>query len=336
MKKKPPVSGMGPIKYTPSALDFKNSSDGVTEFFGQEKALARIEIAIEAAVKRNEPVPHILLQGPEGVGKRTLALYLAQKIALRFYVGVAQATADAISQPGDVAGLLTNINRRDVVIIENIERLPRAAAKTFIHALTYRRLEVAIDQGPNARVVTLSLPEFSCIATTTEDSLAHDLLAGFRLVAALDRYSSGDLTTMINGYSSGKKLTLDAGAVDYIAQSSDGLPREAFRLIELVRDYAQVKHPATVCITSAIATEAVEFMREKPSPTAQAYDRVPIPAEVRREVWRRDGGKCVKCGSRERLEFDHIIPVSRGGSSTARNIELLCEACNRAKSDNIG
>jgi 5-methylcytosine-specific restriction endonuclease McrA len=125
-------------------------------------------------------------------------------------------------------------------------------------------------------------------------------------------------------------ITVDIEAVTLLAERCEGCPGEALALLRKVQDYAIAR--ATGRITPAVARDALTiFGRRSSSPR----ERQPIPDDVKMSVWQRDGGRCVKCGSQENLEFDHIIPVSKGGSNTARNLQLLCEKCNRAKGGNL-
>ena len=138
---------------------------------------------------------------------------------------------------------------------------------------------------------------------------------------------------LLCGSPSHSGLEIDAETAELIARSADGTPLDVLNRLRHVRDYAHIK--ANGRVTAEVAGQALKMLTAEAKTGEAGDDRTSIPSEVRREVWRRDGGKCVKCGSRERLEYDHIIPVTKGGSNTARNIELLCETCNRAKSDLI-
>ncbi len=129
-------------------------------------------------------------------------------------------------------------------------------------------------------------------------------------------------------------IAIEGDAAEQIARSADGTPSDVLNRWRHIRDYALVK-TSSQKITADIVAEALKLIAATERKPESNGGRQWIPSEVRREVWRRDGGKCVKCGSRKNLEYDHIIPVAEGGSTTARNIELLCEACNRAKSDLI-
>jgi len=159
------------------------------------------------------------------------------------------------------------------------------------------------------------------------------LLSLFPIVESLEAYSNEDLATIARHFANARKLAVDANTASRIARSSDGTPIDVLNRLQHVRDFAHVKGEGI--ITLDVAEAALKMLASNDDSQKANENRDAIPSEVRREVWRRDGGKCVKCGSRERLEFDHIIPFTKGGSNTARNIELLCEICNRAKSATI-
>jgi HNH endonuclease/RuvB AAA lid domain len=154
-----------------------------------------------------------------------------------------------------------------------------------------------------------------------------------------------ELSAITRHFADVLELQIDAGAIERIARSADGAPLEVLNRLRRVQDYARAKGNDKK-ITADIAEEVLKALPKLDKTNeinANANNnaveiqlgRKGIPSHVRIEVWRRDGGKCVKCGSREKLEYDHIIPVSKGGSNTARNIELLCEDCNRSKRDSI-
>ena len=149
----------------------------------------------------------------------------------------------------------------------------------------------------------------------------------------MDAYSVDELAALACRFAKSVEIEIDAETAERVARSADGTPLDVLNRLRHVRDYAHIK--ANGKITAAIALEALKMLIAADETNEAGEDRTAIPSEVRREVWRRDGGRCARCGSRERLEYDHIIPVTKGGSNTARNIELLCETCNRAKSDLI-
>jgi 5-methylcytosine-specific restriction endonuclease McrA len=149
----------------------------------------------------------------------------------------------------------------------------------------------------------------------------------------MDAYSAEELTAIACRFARLLEFEMDGDTADRIARSSDGTPLDVLKRLQHVRDYARVKGDSK--ITTEVAGEALKMLIPIDDTKETNGSRYSIPFEVRIKVWRRDNGKCVKCGTRQNLEFDHIIPVLNGGSNSPRNIELLCENCNRFKSDSI-
>jgi Holliday junction DNA helicase RuvB len=239
-----------------------------------------------------------------------------------------------IEKAGDLAGLLTNVEDSEMLFIDEVHRLRRMIEEYLYPAMRDFQLDVIIDQGPNARSVHLNLPFFTLIGSTTnKERVTPNLLSCFRIIEQLDAYSIAELAALACRFSRSLGVEIDTETAERIAQSADGTPLDVLNRLRHIRDYAHIK--ASGRITAQVAGHALKMLAAAEDTSGADDGRSSIPSEVRREVWRRDGGKCVKCGSRERLEYDHIIPVTKGGSNTARNIELLCEACNRTKSDLI-
>jgi Holliday junction DNA helicase RuvB len=239
-----------------------------------------------------------------------------------------------ITKAGDLAGLLTNLEEGDVIFIDEIHRLQRVMEEYLYPARKNFKLDIVIDQGPNARSVRLNLPRFTLVgSTTTKERLTPNLLSCFRVIESMDSYSVDELAAIAGRFAKSVNVEIDEDAIGRIAHSTDGTPLDVLNRLQHVRDFAHVKGSGK--ITLDIAEAALKMLASSDEKEYVSDSRDAIPSAVRREVWRRDGGKCVRCGSRKNLEYDHIIPVSRGGSNTARNIELLCETCNRAKSDLI-
>ncbi len=301
-----------------------------SEFTGQPKVKERLEIAVAAAKKRNEALDHILLSGPPGFGKTTLANIVAKAMG----ANLKSTSGTTIEKAGDLLGLLTNLEEGDVLFIDEIHLLPKFVAEYLCPALADFKLDIILDQGPNARSVRLNLPRFTLIGTTTKsERVIQKLLSCFPIVERLGDYSIEDLATIAAKFAQLLNLEIDDEAAERIARSADGTPLGVLNRFRWVRDYSQVKHDGR--ITFAVADEALQMFTVTENVSEPIFARDAISSAVRREVWRRDGGKCVKCGSRENLEYDHIIPISKGGSNTARNIELLCESCNRSKGASI-
>ena len=304
---------------------------GFGEFIGQDRVKARLELALAAAKQRGESLGHVLLVGPPGAGKATLGQIVAKSMG----ASLKSVSASQVSKAGDLAGLLTNLEEGDVLFIDEAFRLHPVLAEYLCHAMQHFLLDVVVDQGSNARSVRLNLPRFTVIGTTlVKNRMPTELLSCFQIIENMEAYSGEQLAAIACWFATRLGLKLQGAAAREIARTSDGTPQDVLRRLRHVRDYAHVKSPSEDTIAVELASAALNMLSPPEAPN-KSEGRQGIPSEVRREVWRRDGGKCVKCGSRENLEYDHIIPVSKGGSNTARNIELLCEACNRSKNDSI-
>jgi Holliday junction DNA helicase RuvB len=302
-----------------------------TVFIGQERVKARLETAILAAKSRKETLSHVLFIGSPGLGKATLAKGIAEIME----VGFKSTSGSALTNAADLAGLLANLEENDVLFIDDIHQLKRIFVQYLSLAAKDFKLDVILDQGPNAHSVRLNLPRFTLVgATPKQERLSRDLLSCFPIIETLEAYSDEELATIAQQFATILNFEIDEAAAVRIARSSDGTPLDISNRLRHIRDYAHVKN-YTGKISADTATEALKLLSSIEFEKESGNGRQAIPSEVRREVWRRDEGKCVKCGSRENLEYDHIIPIAKGGSNTARNIELLCENCNRAKSDLI-
>ncbi len=298
---------------------------------GKKETKARLAIAVAATKKRKEALDHILLIGPPGRGKATFAYILAKAMG----ANLKSTSGSANEQAGDLAGLLTNLEEGDVLFIDEIHRLKKTLEEYLSPAVKDFQLDIIIDQGPDARTVHLNLPRFTLIGSTSNiERLTRNLLSCFPIVEKLDAYSVDELTAIACRFAKSVRVEIDTDAASRIAISADGTPIDVLYRLQHVRDFAHVKGSSEI-ITADITAEALKMLLPVDGTRESNENRTAIPSEVRREVWRRDSGKCVICGSREKLEYDHIIPVSKGGSNTARNIELLCEKHNRSKSDAI-
>jgi Holliday junction DNA helicase RuvB len=305
-------------------------------FIGQDRVKAEIRQAYETARGIGRRSPHILMVGEKGMGKSTLALLIARTSAEASGTQYKVVDAQRCNKPADLAVILSNLESGDALFIDNIDKLDdetkfllKSAIVDFKCDATFE--DEAADDG--YRTVSLKLPLFTFIATTTKkDELSPLLIASFPLVVSFDNYSVDEITAITKKLSSDLGVKIDADAIQLIGTVAKS-PWFVAYLIELVRVYAEARE-TSARITLGMTMEALKTMA-RDDQDDESNQRVAIPSRVRDEVWRRDEGKCVKCGSRVKLEFDHIVPVSKGGSNTARNIELLCEACNRAKSDLI-
>ncbi|MHB8492299.1 MAG: Holliday junction branch migration DNA helicase RuvB [Solirubrobacteraceae bacterium] len=225
------------------------------EFVGQEALCAQLSVSIQAAAARGEALDHLLLAGPPGLGKTSLAQIVAAELGVAFV----QTAGPALERKGDVAAFLTALEPRSVFFVDEIHRLPRALEETFYPAMEDRSLPITVGQGAGARVVTLDLPPFTLVGATTRSGLlTTPLRERFGIQARLESYPAEDLTRII--IRSGAILEVkvqEAGAAS-IAGRSRGTPRVANRLLKRVRDYAEVRMGGV--ITAAAAEEALDFL----------------------------------------------------------------------------
>src|SRR6267142_5374036 len=225
------------------------------EYIGQEKIRNQLAIFIEAARKRGEALDHVLLFGPPGLGKTTLSHILAHELG----VNLRQTSGPVLERPGDLAALLTNLEPRDVLFIDEIHRLSPVVEEILYPALEDFQLDIMIGEGPAARSVKLDLPPFTLAgATTRAGMLTNPLRERFGIVARLEFYSQADLTTIVRRSAGLLKVHLDDEGAREIACRSRGTPRVANRLLRRVLDYAEVKADGRV--TKAIAEAALKML----------------------------------------------------------------------------
>ncbi len=229
------------------------------EYVGQEKARGQLEIFINAARGRSEPLDHVLLFGPPGLGKTTLAHIIAREMG----VNMRQTSGPVLERAGDLAALLTNLEPNDVLFIDEIHRLSPVVEEILYPAMEDYRLDIMIGEGPAARSVRLDLPPFTLVgATTRAGMLTNPLRDRFGIVARLEFYTAEELSRIVHRSADLLNVSMtDTGAIE-IAKRSRGTPRIANRLLRRVRDYAQVK--ADGVVSSAIADAALKMLDVDP------------------------------------------------------------------------
>jgi len=228
---------------------------GLAEYVGQEKIREQLGIFIEATKKRNEALDHVLLFGPPGLGKTTLSHIIAHELG----VNLRQTSGPVLERPGDLAALLTNLEPRDVLFIDEIHRLSPVVEEILYPALEDFQIDIMIGEGPAARSVKLDLPPFTLVgATTRAGMLTNPLRDRFGIVARLEFYSAEELTRIVKRSAALLNIVLDPDGALEIARRSRGTPRIVNRLLRRVRDFAEVKADGEV--TRSVADAALSML----------------------------------------------------------------------------
>lgn len=236
-------------------LDVTLRPKTLSEYVGQEKILEKLKIYIDAAKLRKEPLDHVLLYGPPGLGKTTLSHIIANELNVNIRI----TSGPAIEKAGDLAAILTNLTEGDVLFIDEIHRLNRTVEEILYPAMEDFALDIIIGKGPSARSIRIDLPKFTLVgATTRAGNLTSPLRDRFGVVSRLDMYTPKELQTIAKRSARILDIEIDDAGALQIAKRSRGTPRIANRLLRRVRDFAQVR--ADGIITESVAKDGLDLL----------------------------------------------------------------------------
>jgi Holliday junction DNA helicase RuvB len=244
-----------PVLLEEDELDRSLRPRRLEEFVGQPALREQLSVSLEAATARGEALDHVLLAGPPGLGKTSLAQILAAELDVPFV----QTAGPALERKGDIAAFLTALEPRSIFFVDELHRLPRALEETFYPAMEDRKLPITVGQGAGARVVTLDLPPFTLVGATTRSGLLTTPLRDrFGIQHRLEPYGVEDLGEIVSRSAAILDVRLDPLGAQAIARRSRGTPRVANRLLKRVRDYAEVR--GTGIVTPDAADAALEML----------------------------------------------------------------------------
>ena len=238
-----------------SVVELSLRPQRLSEFIGQDKVKASLQICIEAALARREPLDHTLFFGPPGLGKTTLAELIARELG----VNIRATSGPALEKPGDLVGTLTNLREGDILFIDEFHRLRPVIEEFLYPAMEDYKIDIRLSEGPKAQTITMNIEKFTLIGATTRLGMLTAPMRGrFGIEQRLNYYPASDLEMIVRRTAEVMKVVIDDGGTRELARRARGTPRVANRLLRRVRDYAQVK--ADGIISSAVCKQALELL----------------------------------------------------------------------------
>jgi holliday junction DNA helicase RuvB len=256
MPEKKTKGPLSPERNDEDLLEINLRPSKLEEFVGQESLREKLRIFIDAAVRRREPLDHVLLYGPPGLGKTTLAYILARELGVQIHV----TSGPAVEKQGDLAAVLTNLGRHDILFIDEIHRLPRPVEEILYPAMEDFQLDIIIGQGPSARAIKLDIPRFTLVGATTRAGLiTSPLRTRFGVIDRLDFYEPRELQAILERNVKRMAVPFSDEGLFELARRSRGTPRVANRLLRRVRDFAQERGQGK--IDRSTATQALALLQ---------------------------------------------------------------------------